>query len=549
MGVGVKSLGVWWIVSLLCISSWAVAGSDLRLIDAVRTGDKDTVRSLLQERADVDTAQGDGATALSWAVYRDDLETAELLIGAGANVNAANDYGVTPLSLACTNRNAILVEKLLRAGANPNAALWTGETALMTCAHAGNAEAVKSLLAHQADVNAKDTQKGQTALMWAVSEKHPEVVRALIEQGADVNTKSRVVEIPTPLQAVTYSKDVHFPTSQGSYTPLMFAARVGDLESARILLEAGAKLNETTPADGLGEGSALLMATASGHEELAGFLLEQGADPNATDGYGIAPLHWALFQGIRALVGGRPSATDRYWYHSNMPQLVKSLLAHGADANARIQRDFPPYDNMLFSHTLNNNLPQISLVDATPFLLAAASGDSGSMVTLVEGRANPKLVTVDGTSPVMVAAGVGIERGDTRAGGNSAQAAVEQGATADEKQRALKALFLAVQLGGDVNAVNQEGRTALHGAAFLGDTEMIQFLAEHGADLAAKDKYGQTALSIALGDPEGLVYRQLPGDQFDYRFRQPRVQKRVADLLVKLGATPFTGKYRDRAGE
>ena len=264
------------------------------------------------------------------------------------------------------------------------------------------------------------------------------------------------------------------------------------------------------------------------------FLLDQGADPNAKDGFGITPLHWALVEGLKALVGGGSKPTDNYWYHPNMPELAKALLTHGADPNARILRDFPPYDNTIFGHTLGNNLPQITLVGATPFLLAAASGETGTMSVLVEGRADPKLVTGDGTSTLMVAAGVARER---------------ENLSEEQQRQLLEAAKLAIQLGGDVNAVNREGRTALHGAVLLGDTAMIQFLASKGANMNAKDMYGETPLTIALGDPEGLIYRQLPGDAYDYRFRQPREQKKVAELLVKLGATPFTGKYRDRTGE
>jgi ankyrin repeat protein len=535
MGIPGKNLVGWSLAFLLSAGSLAAASGDLRVVDAVRTGDKEAVRSLIAERADVNSPEADGATALAWAVHRDDAETADLLIRAGADLNAANDYGVTPLSLACTNASAAMVEKLLLAGANPNAAQVTGETPLMTCARAGSVEAVKALLSRRANVNATEA-KGQTALMWAVARKHPGVVKALIGGGADVNARSRVVELLQPMRAVTYTKDVHFPKATGGFTPLMFAARVDDRESARILLEAGANINDTPAADGIGDGSALVVATASGHEELALFLLEKGADPNATDGYGITPLHWSMIEGMKSLVGGGSAPTDRFWYHPSMPALARALLTHGADPNARIARDFPPYDNLLFGHTLGNNLPQISLVGATPFLLASASGDVGTMRVLVEGRADPKLVTVDSTTPLMVAAGVGTERGD-------------RGEAAEKS--ALEALKLALMLGGDVNATNREGRTALHAAVFLGSKEMIRFLVEKGANLEAKDMYGQTPLKIALGDPEGLIYRQLPGDAHDYRFRQPRPggQKEIAELLLQLGAVPFTGKYRDRSGE
>ena len=522
-------------VFVLSLGSLSAAVDDSSLADAVKRGDRSAVRALLEQRADVNAAQADGTTALVWAVHRDDLETAKLLISAGGNVNVATVYGVTSLSLACTNRNTAMVETLLAAGANANAAQVTGETPLMTCARTGNADAVKLLLARGADVNARES-KGQTALMWAAAEQHATVVKALVEAKADVNARSKEVELPEPLRAVTYTKDVHFPRYSGGFTPLMFAARKGDVESARILLDAGAKINDTPTADGIGDGTALVIATASGHEPLALFLLERGADPNAADGYGITTLHWALMEGIKALIGGGGAATDRFWYHPNMPNLVRALLTRGANVNARIAKDFPPYDNLLFGHTLGNNLPQISLVGATPYLLAAATGEVGTMRLLVEARGDPKLMTVDSTSPLMVAAGVGTERGDR---------------SEESEAQALEAAKLAIMLGGDVNARNREGRTALHAAVSLGDKEMIRFLAEKGADLEAKDLYGQTPLSIALGDPEGRIYRQLPGDAHDYRFRQPRPggQKEIAALLLELGAKPFTGKYRDRSGE
>jgi uncharacterized protein len=541
MDVWNKCLAVLWrgwvgigMITLLAATGGAAPSGDLSLLRAVRDGDTATVRSLIEQHADVNGAAADGQTPLAWAAYRNDLETVTLLVRAGADVNTSNGYGVTPLALACSNANARIVAMLLAAGANPNAAQMTGETALMTCARTGSQEAVQSLLERGAEANARENQRGQTALMWAAAEKHFEVVRTLVNHGADVNARSSVSELPSPFRAVTYTQDVHFPTKAGGYTPLLFAARSGDLESARILLDAGAKINDVPAADGIGDGSALVLATASGHEAFAQFLVERGANPNAADGYGITALHWALAEGIRALVGGGSKATDRFWFHSNMPGLVKTLLAHGADPNVRITKDFPPYDNEIFGHTLGNNLPQITLVGATPFLLASAVGEVGMMRLLVEARGDSKLTTVDRTTPLLIAAGVGRER---------------ENYSEEDQKRFLESVKLTLLLGGDVNATNAQGRTALHAAVYMGAAEVIQLLAEKGANLNAKDMYGQTPVSIALGDPEGLVYRQLPGDAFDYRFRQPKEQKKIAELLVSLGAAPFTGKYRDRSGE
>ena len=496
MGIKLKRLNV--LVSLLAVSILA-QGNDLRLVEATKNGDQEAVRSLLKQRIDVNARQADGATALAWAAYRDDLETAGLLIGAGSDVNAANDYGATPLLLACDNGSAAMVDRLLKSGANPKAAGWTGDTALMGCARTGNVEAVKSLLTRGADVNAKDNRQMHTALLLAVAEKHPEVARMLIEHGADVHARSK-----------------------GGFTALMFAAQQGDQESAQVLLNAGADVNAATP-DG---DTPLLVASLSGYEELSIYLLNQGANPNAVERNGITALHYALLSGLVAITGISKISTGKiapYLTRPNMRELTKALLAHGANPNARLVSPSVSndgtlrYGKIIRVDTVNGGGGSVSPVGATPFLMAALTYDTSLMRTLVASGADPRLATVENVTPLMAAAGLTRPRD------------IGDPLPEEEEARALETVKLAAELGGDVNAVNNLGLTALHGAAFCGSNAIVRFLVEKGANLNAKDQAGQTPLDKALNiRPAGVVPINL----------LPAVVRRsTADLLLKLGAT------------
>ena len=525
MAIKVNGLGMWWMVSLLSVASLAAA--DLGLVEAAKQGDKEAIRSLLKQRVDVNTQQADGTTALAWAAYRDDLETAGLLIGAGANANAPNVNGVTPLSLACTNGSAAMVDRLLKAGAKPN------EPEFMQCARAGNLEAVKSLLTRGANVNARESRGGQTALMWAVTSKHPEVVQALIERGADVNASSK-----------------------GGFTPLMFSAQQGDLETARTLLAAGAKVNAVTGGEGLWPGmTPLLLASSSGHEALSVYLLEKGADVNAEDENGYTAMHFALMNGLVLFHRIRMPKYPSYMNRPNMLGLVKALLAMGGNPNARVKK----ISDMFAPITRSDPYPgSVSPVGATPFLLAAITYDVEAMRILAAGGADPRMVTEipagltlgkDGfpdptTKATLVAAG---KMNDHEAGPWGLTAVMlaagltrwrTGGVTRTEEleTRALEAVKLAVELGVDVNATDTLGMTALHGAAFHGSERIIQFLAEKGAKLDAKDISGQTPLHKAMNiKPPG----QLRGVAWHRSLIALGIApKSTAELLLKLGATP-----------
>ena len=457
-----------WMLAL-AVASFAGGGGSSELVEAVKTRDAEGVRELLARDSgvDVNAREGDGATALHWAAHLDALPSATLLIDGGADVNAGNDYGVTPLSLACTNGNAAMVETLLGAGADPNLALTTGETPLMTASRTGRLDAVQALLAAGAEVNAAEPSQGQTALMWAISEQHSDVAQALIASGADVTARS-----------------------EGGFSPLLFAAREGDLASARAVLEAGASVEETAPSGT----SALLVAAVRGHTALVIWLLEQGADPNAAEA-GYTALHWAAGSWETELTGQRGIVTDRddEWralrgVPTEKLEMVKALLAHGADPNARLVKSPPRVGFSVFNSK--------SLEGATPFWLAAMAADVDMLRVLSASGADLRIATTNDppspafiglptvhrdTTPLMVAAGVG-------------RNLAESGVT---NSRALGAVAFIWELGGDVNAVNQAGNTALHGAARVRSEALVQFLVDKGATVTVTNESGETPLFVA----------------------------------------------------
>ncbi len=418
-----KRLGVASIAVLLFGVSVLGAGSDAPLADAAEKMDRARIRTLLHQRVDVNAPQVDGMTALHWAMYQDDLETAELLVHAGANVKAANRYGVTPLSLACTNGNGAIVELLLKAGADPNAALPGGETPLMTAARVGSVNSVKALLARGATVDSKDDRRGQTALMWAAAEGHANVVEVLIEVGADFRARLA-----------------------SGFTPLLFAVREGRSEVVQVLLKAGADVNETVPIEGRRRGyggrmppigaSPLLLAVMNAHFELASQLLDAGANPNADlpGTRSSTRSHRSVSLASATTIPGPQGSGSM-----DSIELVKKLVARGANVNARMTKR---------ANLTNTRLNEIG---ATPFLLAAQTADAELMKTLAALGADPLLTNVDNTTPLIVAAGLA-----TRSPGEDA----------GTESEVLEAVQVALDLGADVNAVDNNGETAMHGAAY-----------------------------------------------------------------------------------
>jgi len=439
------------------------AGNDARLIQAVKSKDAATIRALLKSRIDVNATQGDGATALHWAVHYDDLATIDLLLRAGARVNLANDLGVTPLYLACTNRNSAIVEKLLSAEANPNAALLNGETVLMNCARTGDAATVKALVAAGAKVNVKEPEHDQTALMWAAAEKHPEAVRVLLDAGADFRARSKSYS-QTVTSEVTQRlgrEQLNYTVVRGGSTALLFAARSGDADSVRFLLAAGADVNDTLP-DGT---SALVLAAHSGNGSAASALLEKGANVNAAE-IGYSALHAAVLR-------------------SDL-NLVKTLLKHGANPNARISKGTP-----LRRNSQDYNLPA-TLIGATPYWLAAKYVEADLMQALLAGGADPGLSLPDGTTPLMAAAGM--KEPAAKDADRRGLAIVDGGKLQDESQ-VVEAVTVALAQPGNINAASGNGDTALHSAVTQGYDRVVKLLADRGANLNAKNNRGITPLA------------------------------------------------------
>jgi ankyrin repeat protein len=487
-------------------STDGAAAIDPRLIQAVKNRDADSVRALLKQRVDVNATQGDGATPLHWAAHRDDLVIADLLIRAGARANVADDVGMTPLHVACTNRGGAMVERLLSADANANATLPSGETALMTCARAGDARAVKALLARGADVNAKEHEHHQTALMWAAAQRHPDIVRLLIDSRADVRARS-LTYAQTVVGEQTQRagrEELNYTVMRGGATPLLFTARVGDVESARLLLKAGADANDSQP-DGV---SALVLAAHSGNGQVAALLLEHGADPNGF-GSGYTALHAAILR-------------------SDL-NLVKALLARGANPDVRMTKGTP-----MRRDTTDWNLPA-TLIGSTPYLLAARFLEPDIMTALVAGGADPRLTMPNGADAVMLAAGMGSSRTASRRGIET----IDFGKVEPESL-VREAVAAAVRLRGDVNAASQNGDTALHVAAAQGHDTVVQFLVERGARVSVKNSRGITPLAAAtFGSTAGRGRAASPAGADSLGFEPPAelAHPSTVAVLKKLGAT------------
>lgn len=474
----------------------AAAGGPL--VDAVKRRDAAEVRALLADKVGVNDREGDGATALHWAVDTGDAELVDLLLAAGATPGLANDLGVTPLHLACAAADEALVTRLLRAGAAADPASAVGVTPLMEASRTGNIAVVKALLAAGASARAAEPARGQTALMWAVSRRHADIVQALLAASADVRAKTvarpvTVMRDRGPGRGAKTSVRHATPGLQGGSTGLHFAAQVGDAASARLLLGAKAPVDETS-ADGM---TPLVLAAFSGHGDVARVLLEHGADANAA-GAGYTALHAAAMRG-------------------DLPT-TQALLAHGAQADPRLAKG-SPVRRFASQWALPN-----TFIGATPLFIAAAYQEAAVVEALLKAGASPNVALPSGMTPLLVAAGVGFEkevRPSDLARWNLVDSDFPEVPMAEPD--VLATVQALVDAGADVNAVNGDGNTAMHPAASLGMVRVIQLLADHGAKLDVVNKNGRTPLDLAT-------------PRVDPRSKAGLGSKAAEDLLKKLSA-------------
>jgi len=449
---------------LLTLAPWTFAESPAA--DAAQRRDLTQLRSALT-RGTANDAQPDGTTALHWAAHWNDAEMVNVLLHAGADVKATNRYGATPLSEAAQAGSAAVVEALLKAGADPKTLVTgDGETVLMTAARAGQLEAVKLLVAAGADINAHENYRGQTALMWAAAERHADVVKYLLEHGA--NGKVRSFDRDNRLPKLSAASSIT-PMARGGLAALHFAAREGDVDSARWLLDSGVDINQGD-ADST---SALTIALMNKQYTFAKFLLDRGANPNAADARGRGSLYAAIdarnedYSALPSRKGTDPLPDV---------EIIRALLEHGADPNLALVRNLPGRSGMDSGDTTLDE-------GTTPLMRAARAGDVEVMRMLVAKGADPKRRTNAGNDILLFAAGVGYRDKNTHG----------------DEAGALESVKFALSLGLDLHYKNARGETALHGAAGRGADSIVGYLAEQGALMDERTRQGLTTLDYAMG--------------------------------------------------
>ena len=475
---------------------------DQRLVQAAKAGDSTTAIALLGKRADPNIAEPDGTTPLHWAVRNNDVALVERLIRAGADVKATNRYGIAAIALACESGSPDILEKLITAGVSANATGPYGETALHTCAHSGKVEAAKVLIAHGASLDAGDGWRGQTPLMWAAAQGHPDMMRALIESGADVNARSTIVAWER--QRTSEPRDKWLPP--GGLTPMLFAAREGCVDCVKVLISSGADPNIVDP----DQYSPLVLALINGHFDVAGALIDAGANLDMQDKVGRTAL-WAAVDAHTMPSSNRPAPRETDDALSSM-EIITKLLDRGARVDVALRAQVP------YRTKLDRGGDGVLGAGTTPLLRAAKAGDVPVIKMLLARGANPRAMTSRGNvNAIMMAANVSAREEDMT-GRNKTQ------------KEAIESIRLLLAAGTDINGVDTQGRTAAHGAALWGMTDVVRFLHENGLKLDIKDKRGYTALDTALGLAGGFGFGGNAGV----------AHEETAKVIRELGGVPGT---------
>jgi uncharacterized protein len=469
---------------------------DTRLVEAARLGNTTTALALLQQqKLDPNGTEPDGTGPLHWAVRNNDLVLMERLLASGASASAANRYGVTPMYLACRNGSAEAVERLLDAGVSPNITGEYGETALMTCARTGKVPAARVLIEAGASIDAIESWHGQTALMWAADAGHADMVRALAAAGADVNARSTVVVWER--QRTQEPRDKWLPP--GGMTPLLLAAREGRLEATSALLDVGADINIVDP----DQHTALILALINGHVDVAATLIERGADINMADRVGRTPL-WAAVDLHTVPASNRPPPREFDDERSSL-EVIEMLLARGAHVDAALRQQIP------YRTKLDRGGDGVLGAGTTPLLRAAKAADTEVIQRLIAHGADPKAATRNGVNGIMMAANV---------------AAREEDMTGRNKtpEDIIETMGVLLAAGVDINAADTQGRTAAHGAALWGLTDVVRALHQNGANLSQRDTRGFSVLDTALGRAGG----------FGFDGRASVVHQETAEAIIEL---------------
>jgi ankyrin repeat protein len=473
---------------IVLLALFAEPNADIRLAEAAKNGDTASVRALVEQKADVNAPGPDGTPPLYWAIQADDLAIAQLLIRAGADVKTPNRYGLTPIHIAVSNGNVAMIRALLDAGADPNTIDPANETALITAVRSGELEAVRMLLERGAKVDWAEPAYGQTALMFAVREGSAEIVELLLKSGASINVRTRTGATPAFRPANPPGGGSHgvgivrsgLPERgnrqpiPGSMTPLLYAARDGKLEAVKLLVAAGADVNQEE-ANGI---TALLMAISNNRMDVARYLVEKGADLNKADWYGRTPL-WQAVE-VRNMDLDSATYKNNVENREEILELVALLLERGANPNART-KEVPPWRRTMLPL---GSLEWVDFVGMTPFIYAARSADLPVMRLLLKHGADPNITPLAGTTALMAAAGINW---------------VVKQTYSESNDDFLKAVEFLHGLGQDVNAVNSMGLRAIHGAANRGSDDIIKFLVAKGARLDVEDNEGRSPMDWAEG--------------------------------------------------